>query len=126
MTSAASARTAQSDPPNRVFSVLSGYADQDPEVYVVCCRSRIPPGQDVMAPGDMVEVLNGAVGHMDDKLLRCWKQVKVAPSNKTNKKGHKRAFECSGSIGAPQEEPEEAPKWGPRASQEDPCGAPKR
>ena len=53
-----------------------------------------------------------------------WKQVKVAPSNKTNKKSNKRAPECLGSIGAPEEEPQEAPKWAPRAAREDPCGVP--
>ena len=32
------------------------------------------------------------------------------------------ALKWSWSFGAPPEEPQEAPKWGPRASQEEPCG----
>ena len=51
-----------------------------------------------------------------------WKQVKAAPSNKTKKKSNKRARECLGPIGAPPEQPQESPKWGPMACQEDPCG----
>ena len=54
-----------------------------------------------------------------------WKQVQVTPSNKTNKKSNKRGLECVCSIGAPQQEPQEAPKWGPRASLEEPLGAQK-
>ena len=54
-----------------------------------------------------------------------WKRVKVAPSNKTNKKSNTRGLECPLPIGAPQEEPQEAPKWGPRASREEPCGVQK-
>ena len=52
-----------------------------------------------------------------------WKHVKLVASHKTNKKSDKRALECSGPIGATPEEPNVAPKWGPRASLEDPCGA---
>ena len=52
--------------------------------------------------------------------------MKVAPSNKADKKSNKRAVECSAPIGAPQQEPQEAPKWGPRASQEEPCGGSKK
>ena len=37
-------------------------------------------------------------------------------SHKTNMKSDKRALECSGPIGATPEEPNVAPKWGPRAS----------
>ena len=51
--------------------------------------------------------------------------MKVAPSNKADKKSNKRAVECSAPIGAPQQEPQEAPKWGPRASLEEPLGAQK-
>ena len=53
------------------------------------------------------------------------KQVKVAPRNKTTKKRNKRALECSGSIGAPPEEWQEARNGGPRAAHEDPCGVQK-
>ena len=62
------------------------------------------------------------MGHMVGKRCCVWKQVKVAASHKTNKKSNKRAVECSGPIGAPPEEHREAPKWGPRASQEGPSG----
>ena len=54
-----------------------------------------------------------------------WQQGKVAPGDKTQKKGTKRALECSWSFGAAPEEPHEAPKWGPRASQEELCGVQK-
>ena len=55
-----------------------------------------------------------------------WKQVKVAASNRTTKKSNRRARRCSWSFGAPPEEPQEAPKWGPRASPEEPYGVQKR
>ena len=59
---------------------------------------------------------------MDFNKFVVLKQVKVAPSNKADKKSSKRAVECSGPIGAPPEEHREAPKWGPRASHEGPSG----
>ena len=41
---------------------------------------------------------------MDFERFVVGKQAKVAPSNKTNKTANKRGLECSGPIGAPQEE----------------------
>ena len=76
--------------------------------------------------------LGGALGglenvekHMDVERFVVWKQVKLAPSNTTNKPKNKRAFVCLWPIGAPQQEPQEAPKWGPRASLEEPLGVQK-
>ena len=38
-----------------------------------------------------------------------WKQVRAAPGNTTNTTKNKRAFVCLAPIGAPQQEPQEAP-----------------
>ena len=51
------------------------------------------------------------------------KQVKVAPSNKTNKKSNNKALKCSWPFGAPQQEPQVTPKGGPMASLEEPLWA---
>ena len=76
-------------------------------------------------PGGALGGSENVVKPMDFQRFVVWQQVKVAPSNKTNKKSNKKALKCSWSFGAPPEEPREAPQWGPRASQEEPCGVQK-
>ncbi len=58
--------------------------------------------------------------HVRRELLRGLAASQGGTTPQDQEKEQQDALKCSWSFGGPREEPQEAPKWGPRASQEGP------